>query len=347
MRRKNIFSLVVGLFAAASTFAQAPKPAGLAARELALEAAMDKKDAKADRRSTKPVDSPDIDINCNLQTGNNRSINAVVAKLDPHRAWTLEVSGTCNENVTIQSFENLTLIAKPGASINDPSGGNLDVIDVDDTHEFVLQGFTISGGANGVGCFDYSLCRFSGNTIQGAAAGDGLLVVRSQASLQGDTLQNNAGRGLAATNGSNVLGIGVTSQSNAAAGVIANVGGHLTLVNLTSRNNGGFGIRVANHSTLRLFDSTLTGNGLSGARLDGSSEAVFNTSTTGSLITGNATSGVDVLDLSFVSFAGADQITGNNIFNPGGVDVFCGPQFSATRGALTSIGGGTTNCTEP
>ena len=346
MRRINIFSLAMGLFAAASTFAQAPKPAGLAARELALEAAMDKKDAKADRRSAKPANPPDIDINCNLQTGNNRSINAVLARLDPHRAWTLEVSGTCNENVTIQSFENLTLIAKPGASINDPSGGNLDVLDVFDTHEFSLQGFTINGGVMGVGCADYSLCRFSGNTIQGAVL-DGLVVARSQASLQGDTLQNNGGRGLAAINSGVVLGIGITTQGNAAAGVIAASGGHATFLNLTSRNNGGFGIRGANHSTLRLIDSTLTGNGLSGVRIDSSSEARFDTNTTGNLITGNGASGVDALDLSFALFAGADQITGNNLFNPGGVDVFCGPQFSATRGALTSIGGGTTNCTEP
>jgi len=210
MRRMNIFSLAMGLFAAATTYAQAPKPAGSVSQVLALENAMDKKDSKADRRPAKPADPPDIDINCNLQTGSNRSINAVLAKLDPHRAWTLEVSGTCNENVTVQSFENLTLIAKPGAAINDPSGGNLDVLDVGDTHEFNLQGFTINGGSSGVVCFDYSLCRFSGNTIQGAA-GDGLAVVRSQASLQGDTLQNNAGRGLAATNSGVALGIGITT----------------------------------------------------------------------------------------------------------------------------------------
>jgi hypothetical protein len=346
MRRINIFSLAVGLFAATTAFAQAPRPAGSASRVLALEQAMDKKDAKVDRRSAKPVDPPDIDINCNLPHGHNRSINAVLAKLDPHRAWTLEVSGTCNENVTIQSFENITLIANPGASINDASGGTLDVLDVFDTHEFSLQGFTINGGLAGVGCADYSLCRFSGNTIQGAA-GDGLVVARSQASLQGDTLQSNAGRGLAAINSGVVLGIGITTQGNAAAGVIGNAGGHLTFLNLTSRNNGGHGIRVMNHSTLRLIDNTLIGNGGSGVRIDGSSEALFDTNTTGSVITGNGHSGVGAGDLSFALFAGTDQITGNNLFNPGGVDVFCGPQFSATRGALTNIGGGTTNCTEP
>jgi len=346
MRRINIFSLAMGLFAAASTFAQAPKPAGLAARELALEAAMDKKDAKADRRPAKPTNPPDIDINCNLQTGNNRSINAVLASLDPHRAWTLEVSGTCNENVTIQSFEDLTLIAKPGASINDPSGGNLDVLDVGDTHEFNLQGFTINGGATGVVCADYSLCRFNGNTVQGSAT-DGVVVVRAQASFQGDTLQNNGGRGLAVLNGGIAVATSVTTRGNGSIGANANVGSHLVTQNLISQNNGVEGLRIANHSTLRLIDSTVTGNGVEGVAIAFSSEARFDTNTTGNVITGNGNNGVALSELSFVLFAGADQITGNNLFNPGGVDVFCGPQFSATRGALTNIGGGTTNCTEP
>jgi hypothetical protein len=40
----------------------------------------------------------------------------------------------------------------------------------------------------------------------------------------------------------------------------------------------------------------------------------------------------------------------HNVKLPGrrsGTDVECLPQFSATRGALTSIGSATTNCVEP
>jgi len=50
-----------------------------------------------------------------------------------------------------------------------------------------------------------------------------------------------------------------------------------------------------------------------------------------------------VRDLSFAFFSSGNSITGNL----GGTDVLCSPQFSATRGALTNIGGGTTNCVEP
>jgi hypothetical protein len=51
---------------------------------------------------------------------------------------------------------------------------------------------------------------------------------------------------------------------------------------------------------------------------------------------------VQIQDLSMATFSGA-TVTGNG----GGTDVVCIPQFSATRGALSDIGGGTTNCVEP
>ncbi len=346
MRRINIFSLAMGLFAAATAFAQAPRPAGSASRVSALENAMDRKAARELLRSAKPAHPPDIDINCNLPHGPNNSISAALARLDPNRIWTLRVTGTCNENVTVQSFEDLTLIANPGASINDASGGTLDVLVVADTPEFSLQGFTINGGFDAVNCFDYSLCRFSGNTIQGSH-GTGVLIFESRASFQGDIIQNNAERGLAVANGSAVLAASVTLQGNGGAGAILLAGGYLTSLNVISRNNGAFGIRVTTHSTLRFIDSTLTGNGASGLGIEGSSEAFFDSITTGNLITANFGAGVSLGDLSFALFTESVSITGNNLGNPGGVDVFCGPQFSATRGALTNIGGGTTNCTEP
>jgi len=52
---------------------------------------------------------------------------------------------------------------------------------------------------------------------------------------------------------------------------------------------------------------------------------------------------VSVGDLSFGFFEQGNTITGNL----GGTDVLSTSQFPATRGALTNIGGGTTNCIEP
>jgi len=61
------------------------------------------------------------------------------------------------------------------------------------------------------------------------------------------------------------------------------------------------------------------------------------------VITGNGGAGVFLRDLSFASFDVGDIVTGN----AGGTDVVCAPQFSATRGAITNIGGGKKNCIEP
>jgi hypothetical protein len=63
----------------------------------------------------------------------------------------------------------------------------------------------------------------------------------------------------------------------------------------------------------------------------------------GDVVTGNSASGVFIKDLSYVDFRGPSTVAGNL----SGLDVACSPQSPATRGALTNIGGGITNCTEP
>ncbi len=67
--------------------------------------------------------------------------------------------------------------------------------------------------------------------------------------------------------------------------------------------------------------------------------------TTGNVVTGDGGSGVDINDLSFASFENpGNNITGN-LAQPD--RRLLQPQFSATKGVLTNIGGGTTNCVEP
>lgn len=346
---KLLIALTLCVAFALTTSAQTTGTNPSVSQGAALDRTLDRLETHADGRSSLPSGRPfavNITVNCSQPVSPLGSLTAALAVLNPNAVNTIHVSGNCHENVSIQGFENLTIIANSGASISDASSGQLDVIDVADTREFSLQGFTINGGTIGVACFDNSLCHLSGNTVQNST-GDGVLLARARADFQGDTFQNNAGRGLAVINGGLALVSGVTVQGNGASGTIANVGSNIIAVNLTSRNNSGAGIRVGSHSTLRLIDSTVAGNGGSGVTLDSSSEGRFDTNITGNTITGNSANGVLLGDLSFVLFAGADNITGNNLSNPGGVDVSCGPQFSATRGALTSTGGGTTNCVEP
>src|SRR5262249_12112372 len=108
-------------------------------------------------------------VNCSGRKGLTQIQKAVnlLRQTETSGSNTIIVSGSCKENITIQSLDNLTLTAQSGASITDASNGTLDVIDVIDSRRVSINGFTISGGANGVACFDASLCRFSGNTVQG------------------------------------------------------------------------------------------------------------------------------------------------------------------------------------
>ncbi len=289
-----------------------------------------------------------LHVNCSGK-GQLPTINGALKLLDPQWPNTLRVSGTCHENVQIQSFDRLTLIAAPGASINDASSGNSSTLTIVDSERISIQGFTITGGSPAVVCGNNSVCRFSGNTIQGAS-GDGVVFNRSHGDFAGDVIQNNAGRGIAVLNASRVITSPATVQGNGDSGIGVVADSFLftdsgTLV----QNNALHGVTASTNSILRMMATTISGNAADGVHLAESSVARFGFfGSAVDTITGNAGSGVGVGDLSFAFFpgGGAVVITGNNMAG-GTFDVSCNPQFSATRGALTNLGGGTTNCSEP
>jgi len=219
------------------------------------------------------------------------------------------------------------------------------VIAVFDSRDVAINGFTINAGSdgvtvtNGVSCNDWSACRLALNVIQGAGAGSGFAVYQaSEATVDGDTFQNN-GVGLIVHSGTRVRPGGqarpITSRSNGVGIHVARQA--FVFVLATVDNNSQQGVVAAFHSTLDLSGSISHNAGV-GAAVQESSAARFTSAT----ITNNAGPGVLVGDLSMVTFGGA-TVTGNG----GGTDVVCNPQFSATRGALSDIGGGTTNCVEP
>ncbi len=273
----------------------------------------------------------EIAITCGDQPG-NQSISGVLAHLNPTQPHTIRVSGTCKENVVIQSFDRLTLIANPGATITDASAGNKAVVDIEDSQRITLQGFTVNGGATGVVCGNHSLCHFKGNTIQGVVNGNDAVDVQetSQATFEGDVIQFNSGDGLDVADGSSdALVSGAKIQYN-----------------------GGNGIFVGLNSTLRVNGTQIVGNAGAGVGVFNSSVARFanaRNATNGNIITNNGGPGVLVRDVSFAVFGRfGNMVTLNNTSTGGaGFDVDCEPKLSATRGATSNIGGGTTNCGAP
>ena len=119
----------------------------------------------------------------------------LLADTNPQGPNTVAVSGSCRENILIQSMDRLTLITKNGASITDRSSGSLAVVDIEDSHSVTVQGFTINGGAGGVQCGTASVCYLTGNTIQGAVGVGVGVGGGSHAFLESNVIQNSAFRG--------------------------------------------------------------------------------------------------------------------------------------------------------
>jgi hypothetical protein len=256
---------------------------------------------------------------------------------------TINVSGACRENVVVQSLDRVTLNAARGASVSDASGGKLSVIDIEDSRDVAVNGFTINAGsdgvsgANGIVCSDFSTCRFSANVIEGAASGAGLAVFgQSQATLDGDTFQNN-GNGLTVNSGSKVRtggqGRPFNSRGNTLGIRTARQG--FVYVAAIVENNTDRGVLVQFNSTMEFYAGSISHNGGVGAQVREGSVARLS-----GAITSNGGPGVLIHDLSIVTFDGA-TVTGNG----GGTDVVCNPQYSVTRGVADI--GGTTNCVEP
>jgi len=284
------------------------------------------------------VQAATLSVNCGGNYGLT-SINAALKALQNseefHGPATINVSGACHENVVVQSMDRLTLNAVNGASITDPSSGALDVIDVFDSRDVTITGFSINGGSLGVSCADGSLCRLNNDTIQGATAGAGIGVfLFSSAHLAGIKLLNNA-IGLQVANGGMVNG-DATMRGNfrgihMVVGAVINIAANIT-------GSAELGIFATTNATLNCEGCVITGNAAGGVLLRQSSSARF---TSGFTITGNGGPGVALSELSSALLQGG-TVTGN----AGNFDLLCGPQFTAARGT-TDIGGGRTNCVEP
>jgi len=236
-------------------------------------------------------------VDCNK----NGSINAELAMLtntSMTRGVTILVSGTCNENVLIQGFDRLNLVtASLGTSINDQSQGTKATVDIEDSQNVTVHGFTINGGAFGVVCGSTSLCYLSGNTIQSSVSNGVLVSAASNAVLVGNIIQNNGGAGLVVNLNSSANSNYDTFQSNVDDGIRANQG-HLFAGASTVQNNGGDGIVAIYHSDIRLGGCTISGNLNTGiAVLRGSEAGISGTTVTGNALDGSPGSGSVVREL--------------------------------------------------
>ncbi len=282
---------------------------------------------------------PNLKMAANIKVDCKRGgkIQKALDQLSPLSPSVVTVYGTCNENILIQGFNRLTLQGISGATINDTSGGTGFVVDIEDSTDILIQGFTINGGVIGVFCGNLSVCRLDGNTIQGASDA-GFQAVQSRATFDTNTIEDSC-YGLTSLESSSVRSNGgLLIQQNSCAGVHVDSGSSFAAFGTAIQDNSGLGIEAYTNASLILGSTTITANTY-GVLVAAHSTALF---VGDNVISANSNAGVAVRDLSYAEFVGANTITGNP-----GADVICWPQFPATRGVLTNIGGGTTNCVEP
>ena len=272
-----------------------------------------------------------LSVNCDKRESISKVL-LLLAKASPQGPNRITVSGSCEENLVIQSMDRLTLITKNGGSLTDRSGGTLPVVDIEDSQRVTLQGFTINGGDRGIVCNTASLCRLTGNTIQGPGH-FGVNVLRSSRAFLESNLIQNWGRGSFISDGAQVFSNNDIFQGNSGSAIVV-LGANFESVNSTFNNNGD-GIE-AGGGGLSLTGGTINGNSGIGVRLLGNASAGFQ----GPTITGNGGVGVHLEDGSFAGFLAAN-ITGNL----GGLDIECAPKFPITR--FVARTGGITNCVEP
>ena len=285
-----------------------------------------------------------LTVNCDKKEKIHKAVK-LLADTNPQGPNTITVSGSCRENILIQSMDRLTLITKEGASITDRSNGSLTVVDIEDSHSVTVQGFTINGGGGGVLCNTTSVCYLTGNTIQdGAGTGVGVFA-DSHAVLESNVIQNNGFRGATVNDRSRMASSNDVFQGNGAQGVAVISGAYFGASNSSFLNNV-FGVEAFLNSTVRVNGGTISGSVCAspapfcgdGVVLLGGAQASFS----GMTITANGGSGIHLEDGSFAVFLfGTTTVTGNL----SGTDVECAPQFPITRFVETT--GGITNCVEP
>jgi len=272
-----------------------------------------------------------------------QALNGLIGNLAPN---TIEVTGACKENITIDGISDLTLTAKNGASITDVSGGTKQVILVTRSHNFSLNGFAIRGGGGppfptAILCIASS-CYFSGNNVQTQNTVFGVYVTGGAlAYFNGDVIEQSSA-GLIVNLSGRVVFLGGAIRNNTFAGVELAEDSFLFASGTSIDHNGGPGVQLSDHSTLRLTGATITANNGAGVVLQTASEARFWPLQVGNTISGNMGPGVSIGDQSWANFDTFFSSLPNIVSGNGQPDVSCAGHFSGASNAPTTSG--TTNC---
>jgi Right handed beta helix region len=239
-----------------------------------------------------------VNVDC---SGNTPWMPSTIAQgLDWLGTWdssnTLIVSGTCNENVTIDNYRNLTIMTLPGetATINatDASQPTLHLIACRGVAIFSLQ---VNGGDQGILLNTSSQADIINTTVNGAGTIGIHAQMGSTLTLNNVTVQQTGGDGIRIDGGSNAT-FGFVTPDTA----------------VRSINNGGFGLSVDGASVQTNNGFIVSGN-QGGAVLANGARMLFNGSSDNPNMFSDNAAGLTIRGGS-ATFQGKNTIANNGGF---------------------------------
>jgi parallel beta-helix repeat protein len=257
------------------------------------------------------------------------SAGALQRAIDRARSGdTVQVNGTCEENVNIPEGKNRITLDGGGHATNhgpDPAISSIAVRGMGTT----ITALTISGGRDGIDVGRNATAVIDGNTITGAGRFGILVHGSGAAAIVNNTIENNQNNGIVVSTNSFAF-VGVRSGEDAVAS--PNI----------IRFNGGHGVSVAFSSAARVVGNTIGNNTRNGINV----ERASNASAASNSIDGNGQNGVYVTENSAVNlgsdtgsgiYDAPNQTTANNVL--GGIACRVGGAANGRLGTLNGNGG--------
>jgi hypothetical protein len=206
-----------------------------------------------------------------------------------------------------------------------------------------LSSLKIVGGLFGVVCRDFSVCNFSGNTVENATS-VGVWLDNADGTFNGDLIEDNLNSNLTlSASRARLTNLTVTGASAGPSGpgdgIDVNGGSTITADQLTVNGNQGAGISLVGNA--RLINQfwvgplTVSGNQNGGIWVTENSSADLNGAT---VIANTGAAGVVITGNSEAAFWGGGTFTGNS-----SGDVYCGP-LNGVAASPQSATIGVTNC---
>jgi len=198
------------------------------------------------------------------------SSESLQTAINSNNPWTtFNVSGTCDENITIwETSEGVTINGGGTATINGPDPVNPTV--TVRTQGVTITGFTISGGIEGVLVIKGGAATIKNNIVQDTGRAGIALSMHSYATITNNTISSNLGPGISVSESSSSR-IGFSNysdtiaspniiQNNGENGIVVMRGSSARIVGNTVSDNDGYGIVVFWGSHADISNNTINDN---------------------------------------------------------------------------------------